>query len=85
MRQNVLRPEEKKRGRSILTGNHLVSYCAVVETVFRALADPTRRALLDALFEQDGQTLVALTARPRHDADRASPSISACSRRPGSS
>jgi uncharacterized protein YndB with AHSA1/START domain len=33
-----------------------------VETVFRALADPTRRALLDALFERDGQTLVALTA-----------------------
>jgi uncharacterized protein YndB with AHSA1/START domain len=34
-----------------------------VETVFRALADPTRRALLDALFKRDGQTLVALTAR----------------------
>jgi uncharacterized protein YndB with AHSA1/START domain/DNA-binding transcriptional ArsR family regulator len=33
-----------------------------VETVFRALADPTRRDLLDALFERDGQTLVALTA-----------------------
>jgi DNA-binding transcriptional ArsR family regulator len=25
--------------------------------VFRALADPTRRALLDRLFSQDGQTL----------------------------
>lgn len=25
--------------------------------VFRALADPTRRELLDRLFEQDGQTL----------------------------
>jgi uncharacterized protein YndB with AHSA1/START domain len=33
-----------------------------VETVFRALADPTRRALLDALFQRDGQTLVALAA-----------------------
>ena len=33
-----------------------------METVFRALADPTRRALLDALYEQDGQTLLALTA-----------------------
>jgi uncharacterized protein YndB with AHSA1/START domain len=32
-----------------------------VEPVFRALADPTRRALLDALFERDGQTLGALT------------------------
>ena len=36
--------------------------------MFRALADPTRRALLDALFEQDGQTLVALTAP--HDMSR---------------
>ena len=36
--------------------------------VFRSLADPTRRALLDALFEQDGQTLAALTAR--HDMTR---------------
>ncbi|MGQ0608676.1 MAG: ArsR/SmtB family transcription factor [Chloroflexota bacterium] len=34
-----------------------------METVFRALADPTRRALLDALFDRDGQTLVSLTAR----------------------
>ena len=33
-----------------------------METVFRALADPTRRSLLDALHEQDGQSLVALTA-----------------------
>jgi len=30
--------------------------------VFRALADPTRRALLDQLFEHDGQTQQALTA-----------------------
>jgi uncharacterized protein YndB with AHSA1/START domain/DNA-binding transcriptional ArsR family regulator len=34
-----------------------------MEAVFRALADPTRRALLDALFERDGQPLVALTAQ----------------------
>jgi len=27
------------------------------EAVFRALADPTRRAILDRLFEQDGQSL----------------------------
>lgn len=40
----------------------------VVETVFRALADPTRRALLDALFGRDGQTLGALTAG--HDMTR---------------
>jgi len=36
---------------------------ADVELVFRALADPTRRALLDELFARDGQTLVSLTAR----------------------
>ncbi len=41
----------------------MVSYCAGVDLVFKALADPTRRALLDALFEQDGQTLVALQGR----------------------
>jgi uncharacterized protein YndB with AHSA1/START domain/DNA-binding transcriptional ArsR family regulator len=46
-----------------LTGNHLVSYSARVDLVFKALADPTRRALLDELFRQDGQTLVALGAR----------------------
>lgn len=34
----------------------------VMDDVFKALADPTRRALLDALFVRDGQTLVALTA-----------------------
>jgi DNA-binding transcriptional ArsR family regulator/uncharacterized protein YndB with AHSA1/START domain len=31
-----------------------------VDDVFRALADPTRRLLLDRLFERDGQTLGAL-------------------------
>src|SRR2546425_18313 len=31
--------------------------------VFRALADPTRRSLLDELFKQDGQTLSALEER----------------------
>jgi uncharacterized protein YndB with AHSA1/START domain len=31
------------------------------DQVFKALADPTRRALLDALFHEDGQTLLALT------------------------
>ena len=33
-----------------------------MDIVFRALADPTRRDLLDALFSIDGQTLLALTA-----------------------
>jgi uncharacterized protein YndB with AHSA1/START domain len=34
-----------------------------VDDVFKALADPTRRGLLDQLFEQDGQTLGALERR----------------------
>jgi uncharacterized protein YndB with AHSA1/START domain len=34
-----------------------------MDTVFRALADPTRRSLLDELFREDGQTLSALGAR----------------------
>src|SRR5712692_8902569 len=33
------------------------------DDVFRALADPTRRSLLDELFRSDGQTLSALEAR----------------------
>jgi uncharacterized protein YndB with AHSA1/START domain/DNA-binding transcriptional ArsR family regulator len=34
-----------------------------VDEVFRALADPTRRELLDVLFQADGQTLTALEER----------------------
>src|SRR5688500_1763896 len=33
------------------------------EDVFRALADPTRRKLLDRLFKRDGQTLGELCER----------------------
>ena len=33
-----------------------------MDAVFKALADPTRRELLDELFRQDGQTLTALEA-----------------------
>ena len=32
----------------------------VVDEVFKALADETRRSLLDELFREDGQTLSAL-------------------------
>src|SRR5947209_11113284 len=34
-----------------------------MDAVFRALADPTRRSLLDELFREDGQTLSALERR----------------------
>jgi uncharacterized protein YndB with AHSA1/START domain len=34
-----------------------------VDAVFRALADPTRRSLLDELYREDGQTLTALERR----------------------
>jgi DNA-binding transcriptional ArsR family regulator len=34
-----------------------------MDEVFKALADPSRRTLLDALFVEDGQTLSALEER----------------------
>ena len=45
-----------------LTGDLLVTYCREVDAIFKALSDPTRRALLDALRRQDGQTLTELEA-----------------------
>jgi DNA-binding transcriptional ArsR family regulator len=42
----------------------MVTYArAMIDDVFRALADPTRRRLLDELFVEDGQTLRALEQR----------------------
>lgn len=41
----------------------MVTYYVVVDAVFRALADPTRRGLLDELFREDGQTLSTLEER----------------------
>src|ERR1700749_664582 len=41
----------------------MVSYCRLVELVFKALSDQTRRELLDELFRRDGQTLSALAGR----------------------
>jgi DNA-binding transcriptional ArsR family regulator len=35
-----------------------------MDVVFKALADPTRRALLDALRARNGQTLSELSERP---------------------
>jgi DNA-binding transcriptional ArsR family regulator len=46
-----------------LSGKHLLAYCPVVGDVFKALADPTRRAILDELQERSGQTLFELCNR----------------------
>src|SRR6266508_6129804 len=46
-----------------LTCAHLVTYYLLVaddDRVFKALADPTRRFLLDRLFVRDGRTLTEL-------------------------
>jgi DNA-binding transcriptional ArsR family regulator len=41
----------------------MLAYRLVVGNVFRALADPTRRVILDELRERDGQTLFELCVR----------------------
>ena len=53
------------RWRYHLTGDHLVTYYPSVDDdrVFKALADPTRRLLLDLLFERDGRTLTELESK----------------------
>jgi hypothetical protein len=51
-----------------LTCDYLVTYLATVtddDLVFKALADPTRRHLLDRLFERDGRTLTELESDRR--------------------
>ena len=52
-----------RRSYDLLTCDHLVTYARLVDDVFKALADPTRRELLDELFERDGQSLSELEAR----------------------
>jgi DNA-binding transcriptional ArsR family regulator len=46
-----------------LIGKSLLAYPGVVGDVFKALADPTRRAILDELTERNGQTLFELCSR----------------------
>jgi uncharacterized protein YndB with AHSA1/START domain len=46
-----------------LTCDYSVTYSVGVDLVFKALADPTRRSLLDELFREDGQTLGMLEER----------------------
>jgi DNA-binding transcriptional ArsR family regulator len=47
----------------LLTGDYLVTYSVAVDAVFKALANESRRALLDALHGQDGQTLASLESQ----------------------
>lgn len=46
-----------------MSGNLAVAYRGRVDEVFRALADPTRRLLLEELRRRDGQTLFELCTR----------------------
>src|SRR5688572_5938748 len=56
-----LRDEAPERSR--LTCDQIVTYYTRMDLVFRALADPTRRRLLDKLFKRDGQSLGELARR----------------------
>jgi DNA-binding transcriptional ArsR family regulator len=48
----------------MLTGRQLLAYHrSPVGDVFKALADPTRRAILDELSDRDGQTLFEICSR----------------------
>jgi len=46
-----------------LTCKQLLAYAVSVGDVFKALADPTRRKLLDELAEREAQTLFELCSR----------------------
>ena len=47
----------------MVTGKYLLAYDPGVGDVYKALADPTRRAILDELVDRDGQTLFELCTR----------------------
>jgi DNA-binding transcriptional ArsR family regulator len=59
----VLRKREAGRRRLVLTRKCPLAYDGSVGDVFKALADPTRRKILDELAERDGQTLFELCSR----------------------
>jgi DNA-binding transcriptional ArsR family regulator len=48
---------ERQSKNTLLTCNQLVAYYARMDEVFKALADASRRSLLDRLHVQNGQTL----------------------------
>ncbi len=55
-------PDSRSAG-AVVAGKQWLAYAVAVGDVFKALADPTRRALLDELLDRDGQTLFELCAR----------------------
>jgi DNA-binding transcriptional ArsR family regulator len=62
-RRAAVRKPPGTRPRRSLTCDYLVTYLRPVtddDRVFKALADPTRRFLLDRLFARDGRTLTEL-------------------------
>ena len=46
-----------------MTCKSLLAYCPQAGDVFKALAEPTRRAILDELTERNGQTLLEICVR----------------------
>ena len=46
-----------------LIGKHILAYAVAMGDVFKALADPTRRKILDELADRDGQTLFEICSR----------------------
>ena len=59
----MIQAEAYTPGLCQLTCDHMVTYSEPVvddDSVFKALADPTRRFLLDLLFRRDGRTLTEL-------------------------
>ena len=57
------RPDTGGLASAQLTCKWLLAYCAAVADVFKALADPTRRTILDELSERSGQTLFEICSR----------------------
>ena len=55
--------DRRARVRDLLTGKSLLAYHPGVGDVFKAIADQTRRAILDELHERNGQTLFELCVR----------------------
>lgn len=46
-----------------MTGKYILAYGVSVTEVFRALADPTRRTIMDELRLKDGQSLFEICSR----------------------